>query len=437
MFRVKKGTKMTPDLLSKFITKHKVQIEDRYKKLKGAYENDYEIYHFEKKPDWKPDNRISVNFAKYIVDTMNGFFSGIPIKVTSEDESVLKYLEFLDKYNDQDNNNSELAKTCDIYGCGYEMYYVDENGEIGITYLTPMESFFIYDDSVLERPLFFVHHYTDADGVEWGSWSDETYVQHFVNKGSYKWVDEPKSHGFSGVPASEFLENEERIGIFESALPMINAYNKAISEKANDVDYFADAYLKILGEKLEEEDLTELRRNRIINFEGDIDNKLEIGFIQKPDGDSTQEHLIDRLERLIFQTCMVANISDENFGSSSGIALRYKLKCMSDLAKTKERKFTSGMNRRYKLIFSNPISKEHGVQKDDWVKINTHFTLNYPSNIADEAQTARNLEGIVSKETQLKTLSIVDNVQNEIDKIKSEDEESGFSDIDFGGGANV
>ena len=109
---------------------------------------------------------------------------------------------------------------------------------------------------------------------------------------------------------------------------------------------------------------------------------------------------------------------------------------MSDLAKTKERKFVSGMNRRYKLIFSNPIAFQHGVRKDDWVKIDTHFTLNYPSNISDEAQTARNLEGIVSKDTQLKTLSIVDNVKEEIKKMK-EEEENGFSDINFGGGANV
>ena len=36
------------------------------------------------------------------------------------------------------------------------------------------------------------------------------------------------------------------MGIFEPVLTMINAYNKAISEKANDVDYFADAYLKVL-----------------------------------------------------------------------------------------------------------------------------------------------------------------------------------------------
>lgn len=421
MFRVAAGTEMTPELLAEYMTKHKTEISQRYQRLHDAYENKYKIGQMEKKPDWKPDNRIPVNFAKYITDTMNGFFIGIPIKTTCDDEDVSKYLEFLDQYNDQDDNNAELSKVCSIYGKGYEMYFVDEEGNIGITYLTPMDAFMIYDESILERPLFFVRHYKDSDNVEWGSWSDGRVVQHFVNRGSYKWVDEPKVHGFDGVPATEYVENEERMGIFESALPMIDAYNKAISEKANDVDYFADAYLKILGTKLEKKDLEYLRRKRIINFEGDDAAKLVVEFLQKPDADATQENLINRLEKLIFQISMVANISDENFGASSGIALKYKLQAMSNLAKTKAMKFKSGMNRRYKLIFSNPVS---GMQKDAWVGIEPIFTQNYPANILEESQIAGNLAGITSQETQLKVLSIVDNVQQEIDRIAEEESSS-------------
>ena len=424
MFRVAAGTEMTPELLAEYMTKHKTEINNRYQRLHDAYENKYEISRLAKKPDWKPDNRIPVNFAKYITDTMNGFFIGIPIKTTCDDETVSEYLEFLDQYNDQDDNNAELSKICSIYGNGYEMYYVDEQGNIGITYLTPMDAFMIYDDSILERPLFFIRHYKDADNVEWGSWSDGRVVQHFVNRGTYRWVDEPKIHGFEGVPAVEFVENEERMGIFESALPMIDAYNKAISEKANDVDYFADAYLKILGAKLEEDELEQLRINRIINFDGENDGSLIVEFLQKPDGDTTQENLINRLEKLIFQISMVANISDDNFGTSSGIALKYKLQAMSNLAKTKERKFTSGMNRRYKLIFSNPVS---GMQKDAWVGIKYQFTPNYPANILEESQIAGNLAGITSHETQLKVLSIVDNVQQEIERMKEEQDGIGYN----------
>lgn len=424
MFRVAAGTEMTPELLAEYMTKHKTEISNRYQKLHDAYENKYEISRLEKKPDWKPDNRIPVNFAKYITDTMNGFFIGIPVKITCDDEKVSEYLEFLDQYNDQDDNNAELSKVCSIYGNGYEMYYVDEQGNIGITYLTPMDAFMIYDDSIMEHPLFFVRHYKDADNVEWGSWSDGRVVQHFVNRGTYKWIDEPRIHGFEGVPAVEYVENRERMGIFESALPMIDAYNKAISEKANDVDCFADAYLKILGAKLEEEELEQLRQRRIINFDGEDASKLIVEFLQKPNGDTTQENLINRLERLIFQISMVANISDENFGTSSGIALKYKLQAMNNLARTKERKFTSGMNRRYKLIFSNPVS---GMQKDAWVGIKYQFTLNYPANILEESQVAGNLSGITSRETQLKVLSVVDNVQKEIERMEEEQDVAGYN----------
>ena len=90
------------------------------------------------------------------------------------------------------------------------------------------------------------------------------------------------------------------MGIFEPILSMINAYNKAISEKANDVDYFADAYLKVLGTLLDEDEVKHIRDDLIINFDGDTE-KMIVEFLQKPDGDTTQEHLIDRLERLIFQ----------------------------------------------------------------------------------------------------------------------------------------
>ena len=78
------------------------------------------------------------------------------MQVDNGNEAVAKYVEFLDQYNDQDDNNAELSKICSIFGKGYEMYYVDENGNIGITYLSPLDAFMIYDDSVLERERYFV-----------------------------------------------------------------------------------------------------------------------------------------------------------------------------------------------------------------------------------------------------------------------------------------
>lgn len=420
IYRISPDEELTDAKLSRFIARHAAESMFRYKQLQDAYETDFPIFHKKPKPEWKPDNRIAVNFAKYIVDTMNGYFIGNPIKIIVDggEETIEKYIEFLDQYNDQDDNNAELSKICSIYGKGYEMYYNDEDGNVGIIYLDPTEAFMIYDDSVLKRERYFVRLYRDEDNVLHGSVSDQEKVRWFTIKGKIVWNEQEQLHYFNGVPATEYRENKECQGIFEPVMSIINAFNKAISEKANDVDYFADAYLKIIGTLLDEDDLKHIRSDRVINFDGDGESVI-VDFLQKPNGDTTQENLLDRLQNLIFLIAMVANISDENFGTSSGIAMAYKLQGMSNLRKTKERKFTSGMNRRYKLIFSNP---GNAMKKDDWVKLHYKFTPNVPANLLEESQIAQNLSGVVSQETQLGVLSVVDNPKTEIERIDKEEE---------------
>lgn len=420
IYRISPDEELTDAKLRRFIERHAAESTFRYKQLQDAYETDFPIFHKKPKPEWKPDNRIAVNFAKYIVDTMNGYFIGNPIKITVDggEETIEKYIEFLDQYNDQDDNNAELSKICSIYGKGYEMYYNDEDGNVGIIYLDPTEAFMIYDDSVLKRERYFVRLYRDEDNVLHGSVSDQEKVRWFTIKGKIVWNEQEQLHYFNGVPATEYRENKECQGIFEPVMSIINAFNKAISEKANDVDYFADAYLKIIGTLLDEDELKHVRSDRVINFDGDGESVI-VDFLQKPNGDTTQENLLDRLQNLIFLIAMVANISDENFGTSSGIAMAYKLQGMSNLRKTKERKFTSGMNRRYKLIFSNP---GNAMKKDDWVKLHYKFTPNVPANLLEESQIAQNLSGVVSQETQLGVLSVVDNPKAEIERIDKEDE---------------
>ena len=435
MFRVPKGTEMTTELLAKYIGKHKRLVSERLQRLQDAYENKYDIFDYTKhpkKPDFKPDNRIAVNHAKFIVDTFNGFFTGIPIKITvSEDvegdsERISGFLKYLDSRNNLDNKNRELAKLSDVLGSANEIYFTDEDGEIGIMQVSRLESFFIYDESILTRPMFFVRYYKDSEGKERGSWSDAKGVQKFVRDGSYKWVGEQEPHYFDGVPATEYPENTERRGLFESELSAMNEYNKALSEKANDVDAFADAYLKILGPEVDEDATRNIRADRIINFTGDEGTLPVVDFMAKPSADVTQENLLERLKADIFQISMVPDINDKNFGSVSGVALKYRLLSMSNMAKVKTGLFKEALSRRYRLIFSHPTAGagEYHIKPDDWMKLEYHFTENYPANVADEVETARGLEGMVSKETQLKVLSVVDDVKTEIKKMEEEIQEA-------------
>src|SRR5699024_1684412 len=101
-----------------------------------------------------------------------------------------------------------------------------------------------YDDTIGQNPLYGVRLLTDEDKKMYGTiYSKDDEIEFYENDDG-EMVIEPsgKEHFFGDVPLIEYLENEERQSAFENVETLINAYNKALSEKANDVDYFADAY---------------------------------------------------------------------------------------------------------------------------------------------------------------------------------------------------
>lgn len=408
---------MTGDRLRALIAKHRALVT-RYRELKRLYVGDQEILYQAPKPATKPDNRLVANFARYIVDTFNGYFMGTPVKTVSGDTKVSDYIQMLERYNDIDDLNADLSKKCDIYGHAFELLYMDEMAQVGITQIAPSECVLVRSTSIRETPLYGIRYTNTRDGKTIGTISDSAVIKYFEIKGGDVVYTEEKPHYFGAVPIIEYVENEERIGAFEWVEYLINAYNKAISEKANDVDYFADAYMKILGAKLDEKVLAQIRDYRIINLEKTGgDGQLVVDFMQKPNADATQEHLLERIEKLIFNLSMVPNINDEKFGTASGIALQYKLQSMSNLAKTKERKFAKGFNERYRLISNLPNS---AITPEDLVGIDYKFTRNIPANVRDEAETARSLQGITSDETILENLSIVGDVKQEMERIEKE-----------------
>ena len=426
-FSMDSAEDMTMERLKEFIDSHK-KLKEEYAQLRNFYMGKHPILTSDKlKPSYKPDNRLVVNYAKYIVDTLNGFFMGIPVKTTSQSETVSDFIRAFEKFNKVDDLNAEISKKCSIYGRCYELLFLDEEARIGATYVDPMEAFIVYDNSIRGRALFGVRYTYTEDGTLIGTISDEGTIKYFEDKNGNIKIIEEEPHYFGEVPMIEYVENEELQGAFENVETLINAYNKAISEKANDVDYFADAYLAILGALIEPEDLEKIKENRIINIKSPVDDKhLEVKFMEKPNADTTQENLIDRLEKLIFNISMVANINDENFGTTSGIALRYKLQSMANLANTKERKFKKGLDRRYELIANIPSSP---ISPEDLKDIDHIFTRNFPKNIQEEADVARSLQGIVSNETILDNLSIIQDAKAELDRI--EEEERFTPEIDY------
>lgn len=78
------------------------------------------------------------------------------------------------------------------------------------------------------------------------------------------------------------------------------------------------------------------------------------------------------------------------------------------------------IKKRYKLFCSLGTNCSN---PDAFEDITVTFTRNVPKNLLEEAQTAQALNGVVSEETRLKVLSVVDDPKRELERMKEEREE--------------
>lgn len=440
IFYLDKDTQITTELISNLLQEHTTN--ERFSKqqeLRDAYLGKYPILEVVK-DTYKPNNKIVANFAKYITDTFCGFFDGKPLTVTSQNDTVNQALDTFNEINSTESLDFEIIKNAAIFGNCFELIYQDEEGNTRSTVVDPLQAFVVYDDTAQKSSLFGVCYRQNDENVLNGEVYTREYIYKFIGEDTEvsKFI-EILPNKYCSVPLVEYKFNAERQGIFENALTAINAYNKAISEKANDVDYFGDAYLKIInasiGDRQDgesesqalERTIRTIRDNRTFLFPptyGD-EKSPEIDFIAKPEADNTQENLLNRLEKDIFHLSMVANISDESFGNASGVALQYKLLSMRNLAKNVERNIVKSLKRRYKLVFSFATNLPQSLS-DEWRRLEFNFYENLPINPLEIANTLNSLGVQVSEATALK-LAGIDNPEEELERLEKEREKDKIS----------
>lgn len=415
------------DLLDEYIRRHEERLP-RYKYLENLYKGFHDVFNVPEKESWKPDNRLAVNFPKYMTDVFMGFSYGIPIKKNHPEEAVNDAIAEFDRINNINDHDFELIKNVCKYGHAFEYFYQDEETKTRVARNTPIEAFVVYENTLRRSAMFAVRYgYTDDGHVKYGEiLTKESIIDFYGDE-----IKEVRPNPYGKIPIVEYVMNEERMSLYESISGLTEVYNKTIGEKANDVEAFAEAYLAVLGAELDEQDVYRIRDDRIINLCGTDDAKdVLVDFLSKPVADGTQENLLERSERLAHKISMVPDINAESFGNASGVALEYKLQPLSNLAKFLDRKVLKSMKKRYKLLCTLSTNVPN---KDAYVDIEFTTSRNLPKNIFEESQTAKNLEGVVSKETQLKVLSIVDDVKEEIERIEKEQEKEDAKRDLYGG----
>ncbi len=426
---------LTEKVIKRIIETHRSSELPRLQNLENYYNAKNIIKNRIMKDPSKPNNKIANAYASYITDTLVGYFIGEPIAYTSNDDVLLQDLNMVFEYNDEADENAELAKNASIYGVAYEMLYLSEEDKmIRFKALNPKEVIPVFDKTIEQNLLAILRYYDDYDYVEDKTFTiveviDNTHVRRYKLDNSLSPLEEYQ-HYFAMVPVAIYKNNEEELGDFEQVISLIDAYDKMESDSLNDFEYFVDAYLALYGYTADGEDVAKMKEDRVLL----MDEGTSAEWLIKQTSDAYVENMKNRLDKDIHKFAKCPNMSDQEFASNaSGVAIKFKLLGTENLVSIKERKFKRGLQQRLELMsMINSVLRE-GF---DWRGIDIIFTRNIPSNDSDIANMVNTLKDIVSEETLLAQIPFVEDVQSELEKLRQEREESKernpFFSVDLG-----
>ena len=393
-------------------------------KLENYYNAKNDILSRTMKDASKPNNKIANSYASYITDTLVGYFVGKPISYNGNDPDILNELQMIFEYNDEADENAELAKNASIYGIAYELLYMNDN-VVRFKSLDPKECIPIFDDTLDNNLLAFIRYYDNYDVIQ-----DKTItiIEVITDKetlryqttstlGSLTFI-ESYPHYFGMVPVAIYKNNEEESGDFEQVISLIDAYDKLESDSLNDFEYFVDAYLALYGFTAEPEDIAEMKENRVLL----MDEGTSAEWLIKDTSDNNIENIKNRIDADIHKFAKCPNLADKEFASNaSGVAIKFKLLGTENKIAIKERKFKRGLQQRLELLANIKGVLANGF---DWRSIDIIFTRNIPTNDTDIANMVNTLSGIVSEETLLAQIPFVEDVVSEIERLDKEKEKN-------------
>ena len=365
----------------------------------------------------KPCNKVVVNYCYNIVQNYRGYLTGIDIAYSS-DKDIDQVFEVLN-YNDVKQEDSNYLQDALVYGCAYEIAYIDEWGKHRFKTLDPKNVIPIYDDTLDQDLVYCIRFWSNkiADKdfyiVEVYSKSEIKTYKSDMGFQTFELVKE-EPHYFGMVPITVFELNNDRVSIFDQIMTLQDAYNKLLSAEVDDFESFADAYLVLKGMMgTDPEDLADMKRNRALL----LDNDAEASYLTKNISDTQIQNMLNNINDNIHKIANSPDFNSDKFMAQTGIAMRFKLVQFENASSAIEAEMRKALQRRIELICAIGNIKGDNLSFDD-VKIT--FTRNLPTNLTETAQVVNSLRGLVSDQTLLSLLPFVEDSQAELDRLNQQ-----------------
>ena len=377
----------------------------------------------------RPNYSINVNMAKYIIDVSTAYTFGVPVVYSTKDENqkaILEKLQYIMKNCGDDEIDFQQGGDMATYGVSYQLLLAVEGSEkiedrIRIKYLSPLNTFYVIDNTILENPVCAVYLY---DYIENNTQKTRVYV--YDNENLYIFngtsgvltAESVEPHNMGAIPIIQCLNNDDAFSDIQCITDLLDSLSLVVSNNTDDLQSIANAILCASGGTLSKEQIAEINEFKTANLP--VGAKME--WVVKNINPEATKQQIDRLLNFIFQISQVPDLTDEAFGGNqSGVAMQYKLWGMNQLWITKTTKYEKALYQRLRILLHLlQYQFESNVSLLDNIIIT--FNKNLPDDYSNLIDSVVKLKGIISDKSLVKQIPFIEDVDAELEELEKQAE---------------
>lgn len=378
-----------------------------------------------------PDNRVPVPFIRRATKLIKGYFARVGnITYGDADDWFEGSLADIYDANDEELETAAMFEDAICYGRAWELHWFDEELGFQFNIIPVAQGIPIYSDDIKKTMVGFIWYRKIGDEEIATYYDAEIYEEYRKVKDSWVLdIERSGKHLYGKVPVLEAVIDRDKRNVFDHCLPMIDLYDKIISEVGNEHEKFANSIL-LLREYIDsvtkdasgKTQADKIAEYRILDNLGDKVHDAA-AYLERNVNDTFINNTLDRLERLIYEMLCIFNPNDDNFSTASGIAQAYKLLGFEYMIADMESYFSGFLIARMKMIAEHKAGTIKEPEKAENVAIS--FKRNLPFNLESMANIIAVLSGgqqVLSKKTLLKLFpaTIVSSAEEELEAVNAE-----------------
>lgn len=342
------------------------------------------------------NHRINENRCFEVVGFHKGYVFGEPIQYVrretsnsaEQDDVIAADINALNGYMADANkaaNDASLAEWLYVAGTSYRLALPNarwsadsDEAPFEVHTLDPRNTFVVYSNAIGERPMMSVNIVEHERGRK------EFFV--YTEDSSFT-IEEfgkvaEKKHTLGMIPIIEYPADNARLGVFEIALPLMDALDELQSNRMDDLVQFVNSFLAVFGATVDEETYQKVNELKMLCVPDGADAKYLSANLSQAD----VQTLKDDLYQSILTICGVPNRNGGSSTSDTGTAVIYRdgYATADARARATELMFKSSEKNFLRLILR--ILRDTVGTRLRLTDIEPHFTRRNYENITAKSQ---------------------------------------------------